>query len=541
MSKSSSDSTLKGLNWAGPKERSEKVEDEELTKQYHADLSGQASDLKGLFSQDKEGAKVKREDFPAPVIKPSLSPGRRRKPVRPKNAPSNEGASYKEPPAAAFGSTTKPPAIAPAPSKAVKQAARGLFGGGESDGGEKPALSSPVVSVPPPLKHAARSPLITPPSVSAQHPVVMAGPEPQAKAQMAEGPRFSIQEGKPHPERDLTAATRPSPSAAHAADSSLLLDEKPTDSFVLPSPLPEKPPLPPAASTARESSDATTQAKRAVVESPLQPTLPLSVEKTDLESFPPLPIKRVGPTIWAIALIGLLIVASGGAAAVYAGYIKLPFEVASLLGAAPKLASGKLQTRSVAGEKPPEVPVSPPQTQPTPPPAIPEAQPTAPIAREEPQVQPTSEPAAAQPANTDAPQVATTEPPQEPVAVIPSIELKSTKDLNKAIAQADGLVSKGELTEAEERIRAILQKEPDEHHAMEVLVRVLLKRGKAAEARPFAKRIVDKRPRRAPYRILYGDVLDGVGERSAAEAQWREALVIEPGSPAAKRRLGVSQ
>jgi predicted Zn-dependent protease len=156
----------------------------------------------------------------------------------------------------------------------------------------------------------------------------------------------------------------------------------------------------------------------------------------------------------------------------------------------------------------------------------------APVAQEVPP-QPGAQEVAEQPAPnaTASAAVATVKTPE------PSVALDS-KGVSDAIARAGRLLSKGEIVESEALLRAVLAKEPDEHHAMEVLIRILLKRGRGGEAIPFAKRIVEKRPRRAPYRLLYGDVLAAIGQQSSAEEQWQEALSIEPNSSAAKRRLG---
>jgi predicted Zn-dependent protease len=83
----------------------------------------------------------------------------------------------------------------------------------------------------------------------------------------------------------------------------------------------------------------------------------------------------------------------------------------------------------------------------------------------------------------------------------------------------------------------VLEKQPDEHHAMEGLVEILLKRKAGKEALPLAERIVRKRPRRASYRLLYGDALAQSGDRAGAEEQWQEALRLSPGNLAATSRL----
>ena len=94
--------------------------------------------------------------------------------------------------------------------------------------------------------------------------------------------------------------------------------------------------------------------------------------------------------------------------------------------------------------------------------------------------------------------------------------------------------------EAAERIaREALDKAPQDHHAMEALVLALMDQDRGKDALPFARRMVQKRSRRVPYRLLLGDLLLMVGDDAAARAEWQKALALSPGDKAIKRRLGL--
>ncbi|MBN1655598.1 MAG: tetratricopeptide repeat protein [Deltaproteobacteria bacterium] len=122
----------------------------------------------------------------------------------------------------------------------------------------------------------------------------------------------------------------------------------------------------------------------------------------------------------------------------------------------------------------------------------------------------------------------------EPAAKPESAVTGNSRDL---LRRGSRQLANGNLDDAETLFRAVLNQEPDEHHAMEGLVKISLKRGKAKEALPLVQRIVEKRPKRAAYRVLYGDVLAMLGNTQAAKEQFGEALRFSPDNKEAKRRL----
>jgi Flp pilus assembly protein TadD len=81
--------------------------------------------------------------------------------------------------------------------------------------------------------------------------------------------------------------------------------------------------------------------------------------------------------------------------------------------------------------------------------------------------------------------------------------------------------------------------DPEDHHAMEVLVRAWIAMGRGDDAVGYAELIVKKRPRRAAYRVLEGDARLSAGDAAGAQVAWRVALQLEPDNVEAKRRLGM--
>lgn len=91
---------------------------------------------------------------------------------------------------------------------------------------------------------------------------------------------------------------------------------------------------------------------------------------------------------------------------------------------------------------------------------------------------------------------------------------------------------------AERLYRRVLQLEPREHHAMLGLGRILMERGAHVEAAEQLRGAVQRRPRRAAYRILLGDALSRAGDAAGARREWQEALELEPNNRQAQQRLG---
>jgi predicted Zn-dependent protease len=85
----------------------------------------------------------------------------------------------------------------------------------------------------------------------------------------------------------------------------------------------------------------------------------------------------------------------------------------------------------------------------------------------------------------------------------------------------------------------LVTNDPEDHHAMEVLVRAWIAMGRGEDAVGYAELIVKKRPRRAAYRVLEGDARLSAGDAAGAQVAWRVALQLEPDNVEAKRRLAL--
>jgi hypothetical protein len=156
---------------------------------------------------------------------------------------------------------------------------------------------------------------------------------------------------------------------------------------------------------------------------------------------------------------------------------------------------------------------------------------------------PPSAAAVTTPPLTDEPTAAALEPPPNAAAAEPlsddetSAAIPAAASSAKLLQLARSRQQAGDLAAAESLLRRALAKDPDDHHAIEALVRVLIARGRGPEALRYAEEIVHKRPRRASYRVLDGDAKLLTGDKAGAESAWREALAMEPDNREAKRRL----
>lgn len=133
------------------------------------------------------------------------------------------------------------------------------------------------------------------------------------------------------------------------------------------------------------------------------------------------------------------------------------------------------------------------------------------------------------------PEVESKDEPSETTSNLPvHLENESVSNL---LRQGKRLLLKGNWVQAEALYRAVLIKDPDEHHAKEGLVKIFLKRHAPSEALKFAEDIVKKRSRRATYRILLGDVLAQMGNKKGAKEQYEEAMRLSPNHRTATKRL----
>ena len=73
---------------------------------------------------------------------------------------------------------------------------------------------------------------------------------------------------------------------------------------------------------------------------------------------------------------------------------------------------------------------------------------------------------------------------------------------------------------------------------MEVLVRALIDQDRGTEAVPFARKMVKRRSKRVPYRLLLGDALLMTGDEAGARREWQAALELDPKDRQVRMRLG---
>jgi hypothetical protein len=109
----------------------------------------------------------------------------------------------------------------------------------------------------------------------------------------------------------------------------------------------------------------------------------------------------------------------------------------------------------------------------------------------------------------------------------------------KLVALARTKLKARDAAGAAELMLRQVTKDPEDHHAMEVLIRAWIAMGRGDDAVGYAELIVKKRPRRAGYRVLEGDARLAAGDAAGAQVAWRVALQLEPDNVEAKRRLGI--
>jgi hypothetical protein len=110
-------------------------------------------------------------------------------------------------------------------------------------------------------------------------------------------------------------------------------------------------------------------------------------------------------------------------------------------------------------------------------------------------------------------------------------------DPARVVARAWAQLRAKDPASAEALVRPLLERDPDDHHAAEVLAHALLAQSKPREALRYIDQIVRKRPKRAAYRVLLGDAKHALSDQEGAIAAWQAALQIEPDNREAKRRL----
>jgi len=235
---------------------------------------------------------------------------------------------------------------------------------------------------------------------------------------------------------------------------------------------------------------------------------------------------RRGPKPLLLAALGMLVLAAGGVSAVVLEIVPDPFADPAQEPAA----RGRAPARAAAPSKP--VAAAAPAA-PTPQPGAeqPKAQaatPQAPVAKAAKAQAPAAQAAAPKPATAAAP----------PATAVPALdEATANAGTDQLISLARKALNEENAPQAEALARRALARDGDDHHAMEVLARSLIDQDRGPEAVTFARRIVDKRKKRVPYRLLLGDALLMIGDATGARREWQAAAELEPNNREVKQRL----
>ncbi len=128
---------------------------------------------------------------------------------------------------------------------------------------------------------------------------------------------------------------------------------------------------------------------------------------------------------------------------------------------------------------------------------------------------------------------------EKPKLVIPTRNLP--RDPGEAsdvlVRRALALIRGGELNRAEATLDRAWELDPKNPQAMAGYATLYITAKEGDRAVKWAERAVEKRPRRAPYRVLLGDALMLRGEARRARKAWRKALEQDPDNRAARARL----
>jgi predicted negative regulator of RcsB-dependent stress response len=244
-----------------------------------------------------------------------------------------------------------------------------------------------------------------------------------------------------------------------------------------------------------------------------------------------------GPNKLMLVGVGLAAVLSIGTAAAVIGLIPSPIPLGfagdpNATGAASEPAKPAPAAKPVAAAPPAAKPVNapPPAAAPARPAAVAAAATVKPAKAEA--AAPAAKPAAVAP-------VPAAKPAAAPAAEAPADDSTLSADADRLIMAANKKLAADDAAGAEALMRQGLAHDPDDHHLMEVLVRALIEQDRGKEAVPLARKMVKKRSKRVPYRLLLGDALLMVGDQAGARAEWQTAYKLDPKDRQVRMRLGM--
>ena len=99
------------------------------------------------------------------------------------------------------------------------------------------------------------------------------------------------------------------------------------------------------------------------------------------------------------------------------------------------------------------------------------------------------------------------------------------------------LIRDGKLAQAQATLDRAWELDPKNPQAMAGYARLFLAKKNGDAAVKWARKAARKRPKRAPYHVLYGDALALQGKTKEARAAYRRALSVDPKNRAARSRL----
>ena len=115
----------------------------------------------------------------------------------------------------------------------------------------------------------------------------------------------------------------------------------------------------------------------------------------------------------------------------------------------------------------------------------------------------------------------------------------STSEAAQTVTAARRKLADDDAEGAEELMRQLLQNDPHNDQALDVLVRALIDQDRGGAAAAAAEKLVALRPRSVPALLLLGDALLMKGDEAKAKAAWQKALDLKPGDAGAMQRLGL--
>jgi hypothetical protein len=118
-----------------------------------------------------------------------------------------------------------------------------------------------------------------------------------------------------------------------------------------------------------------------------------------------------------------------------------------------------------------------------------------------------------------------------------TFEIDPRRSVNALVTEGEGLVLRGEMAHAGAIFEHVLERAPNDNHALAGMAMVLVSRGEGERSVTLAERAVQLRSRRVPYRIVLGEAYLLVGRTDDAREQFTRVVQLDPGNSTALRHL----